>query len=113
MNADCCEQQLNILAVIFMYESEYPVAQLNLSPIILFTCRGFAIGRFITYTTRHFATELQYNEVSDFFTANPPHGGAGAVAESLERIRNNIQWVETNGLTSCKWLDDNVIFEKN
>ncbi len=41
--------------------------------------RGFSMGPLITRVTRRFSTQLKYNEVLDFFTANPPNGGEMAV----------------------------------
>lgn len=66
--------------------------------------RGFSIGRFILYTTMRFHTQLKYDEVQYFFEANPPKGGAAAVAQALEAIHSNMVWLAKNGDDACRWL---------
>jgi len=71
-----------------------------------FNRRGFSLGRYVQYTTRHFATRFQYNEAEEFFTANLPEGGESALSAALDTIEGNIAWLDRNSDSACRWLSE-------
>lgn len=74
-----------------------------------FTLNERYLGRLIPAITGGFTTKTKLDEVKVFF-AKYPEAGAGAAArkEALQRIENNIQWLENNQQKVTTWLNNNA-----
>lgn len=74
-----------------------------------FTLNERYLGRLIPSITATFTTSTKLDEVNAFF-AKYPEAGAGAAArkEALQRIENNIQWLQNNEKNVTKWLNEFV-----
>ncbi len=66
---------------------------------------GFAIMRLVAITGT-FATLERAQEVEEFFTAHPVPAAERTVRQSLERIRLNVKWIETNQTQLASWFAD-------
>lgn len=66
-------------------------------------------GNMIPAITSTFSTEMRLKEMKDFF-AQYPEAGAGAMARkiALERVQNNIKWLETNSKSVSDWFNENT-----
>lgn len=74
-----------------------------------FTLNERYLGRLIPSITGGFTTNIKLDEVKTFF-AKYPEAGAGAAArkEALQRIENNIQWLDNNQQKVTTWLNENA-----
>ena len=66
---------------------------------------GFAIMRLVAITG-NFATLKRAQEVEEFFEAHPVPAAKRTVWQSLERIRLNVKWIETNQTQLASWFAD-------
>lgn len=66
------------------------------------------LGSMIPSITGRFNTELRLQEIRDFF-AKYPEAGAGAAAreQTLNKVQNNIMWLENNSKNIGDWLNAN------
>ncbi|XP_071478894.1 glutamyl aminopeptidase-like [Diadema antillarum] len=80
-------------------------------PILVerFTVSDRYLGRVVPGLTEFYSTELQLQEMLDFF-AEYPDGGAGARGrqQAIEKVRGNINWVERNADVVYEWLQQNA-----
>lgn len=70
-----------------------------------FTLNERYLGRLIPTISSTFARQVKLDEMNAFF-AKYPEAGAGETArkEALQRVENNIQWLENNGDEVLKWV---------
>ncbi|XP_049864292.1 endoplasmic reticulum aminopeptidase 1-like isoform X3 [Schistocerca gregaria] len=64
----------------------------------------FTLGSLISAVTSHFATEYDYQEVSQFFSDMNVGSGSRSLMQSLETIQLNIHWVKNNEDDIYSWL---------
>jgi len=62
------------------------------------------LGRIIKYTTEHFASEEQANEIEAFFLTKNTSGLERTIQQSLETIRNNAVWLQRDGESIKSYL---------
>lgn len=70
-----------------------------------FTINDRSLGRIVTIT-QTFNTELQLWQMENFFEKYP-NAGAGELprSQSVEQVKNNIEWLKVNKEDIKKWLD--------
>ncbi|XP_069118198.1 endoplasmic reticulum aminopeptidase 1-like [Argopecten irradians] len=71
-----------------------------------FGSSSFILPKLVKSTTSTFSTEFDYEEVSAFFKTHESTSVNMAVATTLERIRMNIEWLDTNEDIVTTWLNN-------
>ncbi|XP_057378962.1 glutamyl aminopeptidase-like [Daphnia carinata] len=73
-----------------------------------FTTNNRYLGRMVGTVTSKFTQQIRLDEMKEFF-AKYPDAGAGARAreQSLETVKNNIQWLKVNKPDLENWLKEN------
>lgn len=66
------------------------------------------LGKLIPDISKNFATQIRLSEMKEFFDKNP-EAGAGALSRkiALEKIQQNIKWLESNLQPLSDWLNVN------
>lgn len=66
------------------------------------------LGKLIPDISRNFATQMRLSEMKEFF-AKYPDAGAGALSRkiALEKIQQNIKWLDSNLQSLSDWLNVN------
>jgi aminopeptidase N len=67
----------------------------NWNKIIELCGDGFQLNSIVTLPSR-FQTNNLYQEVNNFYKENPLSAASMSVEQTLERIQNNITWIDTN-----------------
>ena len=66
------------------------------------------LGTYVSSVCSAFNTETQLKEMLDFFEKYPDSGaGQNARNQALERVRNNIKWLQINEEPVVEWLESN------
>ena len=66
---------------------------------------GFAIMRLVSITGA-FTTQGKAQEVEEFFRTHPTPSALRTIQQSLERIRLNVKWLESNRQGLAGWFAD-------
>ena len=67
------------------------------------------LGTYVSSVCSRFNTKTQLNEMQEFFSTYPESGaGQNARNQALERVQNNIQWLNANEEPVVQWLDSNT-----
>ena len=67
----------------------------NWNKIIELCGDGFQVNYVVTLPSR-FQTKNSYQEVNNFYKENPLSAASMSIQQTLERIQNNITWIDTN-----------------
>ena len=67
----------------------------NWNKIIELCGDGFQVNYVVTLPSR-FQTKNSYQEVNNFYKENPLSAASMSIEQTLERIQNNITWIDTN-----------------
>ena len=65
---------------------------------------SFDMTRLVIRSTSKFSTQYDYDEVKEFFTQHDSGSGRRAVAQTLESIEMNIDWLARNEDKAVDWL---------
>ena len=78
--------------------------------ILRFGRVAFTLSRLVESVTSNLNTKYQLNRVEDFIKRTPNLGIASdAFKQSLENIKTNIRWIETNKNNINTWLLNNFV----
>ncbi|XP_061651304.1 glutamyl aminopeptidase isoform X2 [Phyllopteryx taeniolatus] len=74
-----------------------------------YTINDRNLGRLLSQISTSYNTELQLWKMEHFFSLNPI-AGAGKMPrqQALERVRNNIKWIQMNENEIRVWLESNI-----
>ena len=75
----------------------------NWNKIIELCGDGFQVNYIVTLPSR-FQTKNSLQEVSNFYKENPLSAASMSIEQTLERIQNNIKWIDTNLENFKKYL---------
>ena len=79
-------------------------------PVLMkrFSVNDRRLGTYVSSVCSGFSTETQLKEMENFFTVSEAGAGQNARNQALERVYNNINWLNTNEEPVVQWLDSNT-----